>query len=68
MSGLFVVVQRLVRRWRCRHEWAWVRNIHGDEINRVSLSRVYRSWWRCRLCGKEQPRQELVTPNAGCEV
>jgi len=63
MSGFFVAVQRLVRRWRCRHEWRFERGIYGDEINHVSLSKIYRSWWKCRLCGKRQPRPGLGAPN-----
>ena len=39
---------RLIRRLLCKHEYVWVRNIYGDEINHVG---GHRSWWRCRKCG-----------------
>lgn len=52
---------KLLKRLFCRHnDCVFVRNIYGDEINHVSLSRVYRSWWRCRRCSALVPRQELV--------
>ncbi len=40
---------KIVRRLLCRHEWEWLRNIYGDEIN---LAGGKRSWWRCKKCGK----------------
>lgn len=46
----------LLRRLFCKHEWAWVRNIYGDEINAAGGKR---SWWRCRKCGKCKLRSEL---------
>lgn len=39
---------RLIRRLLCKHEYVWVRNIYGDEINHAGGNR---SWWRCRKCG-----------------
>jgi hypothetical protein len=38
------------------HDWKWVRNLYGDQINRFGG----RSIWRCRKCGKTRPRQFLV--------
>jgi hypothetical protein len=52
----------IVARWHCwlrGHDWHWARNIYGDEINRVSLFRVYRSWWMCLHCGAWQAREKL---------
>jgi len=46
----------------CDHEYEHFRNIHGDEINAVSLKKVYRSWWHCKKCGKWQAREKLVKP------
>lgn len=40
---------RFIKRLLCRHEYEFVRNIYGDEINHVGGNR---SWWRCRKCGK----------------
>ena len=39
----------IIKRLLCRHEWEFVRNIYGDEIN---LAGGRRSWWRCKRCGK----------------
>lgn len=39
----------IIRRFFCRHEWEFVRNIYGDEINHVGGKR---SMWRCVKCGK----------------
>ena len=63
MSRFLVAVQRLVEQWRCHHEWQFERNIYSDEINYISPSKIYRSWWKCRLCGKRQPRPGLGAPN-----
>jgi hypothetical protein len=51
-----------LRRIFCRHrgEMMFLRNIYGDEINEVSVWRIYRSWWLCRRCGALVPRQALV--------
>jgi len=36
-----------------KHELSFVRNIYGDEINKISpKNRVYRSEWQCIKCGK----------------
>ena len=56
-------LKRLVGWIWCRHEWGWLRNIYGDEINLVSLNKVYRSYWCCEKCGRIQKRGELHTPN-----
>ena len=40
---------RLVIRPTCRHEYEFVRNIYGDEINHVG---GMRSLWRCVKCGR----------------
>ena len=63
MSGFFVAVYRLVGLWRCHHEWRFERHIYGDEINDVSLSKIFRSWWRCHLCRKRQLRPGLDALN-----
>ena len=41
---------------KCEHEYEFVRNIHGDEINWCG---GYRSIWRCKKCGNIQYRNEL---------
>ena len=40
----------------CKHEYEFVRNIYGDEINECS---GYRSVWKCSKCGKYQYRYDL---------
>lgn len=41
---------------RCEHDWEFVRNIYGDEINYCNGDR---SWWRCKKCGKLEHRRYL---------
>lgn len=44
----------------CKHKnQKWVRNIYGDEINRISTRKIYRSEWRCADCGKVIYHHEL---------
>jgi ribosomal protein L32 len=40
---LFTWINRLL----CSHQLVFVRNVHGDEINRLGC----RSIWKCRKCG-----------------
>ena len=37
------------KRKQCEHDYEFVRNIYGDEINWCG---GYRSEWRCKKCGK----------------
>ena len=46
----------LIRRILCKHDYVFVRNIYGDEIN---IAGGKRSWWRCRKCGKWKLRSQL---------
>jgi hypothetical protein len=47
--------------WLRGHDYRWLRNIYGDEINDRAGSRtIYRSWWICEKCGGRQKRRELV--------
>ena len=47
----------LLKRLLCNHEYVWVRNIYGDEINAAGGKR---SWWRCSKCGKWLLSNSLV--------
>lgn len=38
----------VIKRLFCKHDYEFVRNIYGDEINHVGGAR---SWWRCKKCG-----------------
>lgn len=48
----------LLKRLFCEHEYEFVRNIYGDEIN---ACRGYRSIWKCKKCGKIEYRKNLQT-------
>lgn len=39
----------IIKRLFCKHDYEFVRNIHGDEIIAAGYRR---SWWRCKKCGK----------------
>lgn len=47
---------KFIKRLFCKHEYEFVRNIYGDEINMVGGRR---SWWRCKKCGKWTPFEHL---------
>ena len=53
-----------IKRLFCPHEYVWVRNIYGDEIN---LAGGRRSWWRCRKCGKWLLSNALVDEGSSDE-
>ena len=46
----------MLRRLLCRHEYRFVCNIYGDEINWVG---GMRSIWQCWKCGKYRFSQHL---------
>lgn len=48
----------MIKRLACKHEWEFVRNIYGDEIN---LYGGRRSVWRCGRCGKAKLSKSLYT-------
>ena len=47
---------RWLKHLLCKHDFEFVRNIYGDEINHVGGRR---SWWRCWKCGKWIARDKL---------
>ena len=54
-------MRRFLKQLFCKHESLnFVRNIYGDEINAVSVTKIYRSWWECSNCGKWIPKPELM--------
>ena len=56
----------LFKRLFCKHEYEFVRNIHGDEINWCG---GYRSLWRCKKCNKLQWRESLYKEeNINCQT
>ncbi len=49
-----------------KHNLVFVRNIYGDEINKISPpNRTYRSEWKCTKCGKTKYKQYLITTGEG---
>jgi len=54
------VLKMALKRIFCRHKnQTFYRNIYGDEINWVSLRKLYRSWWICDRCGQLIAHQHL---------
>ena len=47
-----------IKRLFCEHEYEFVRNIYGDEINACG---GYRSIWKCKKCSKIEYRKKLQT-------
>jgi len=45
-----------IKRLFCKHEYEFLRNIYGDEINYCG---GYRSIWRCKKCGALEYRENL---------
>jgi len=41
----------------CRHDWIFMRNIYGDEINKCE---GHRSMWCCRKCGVLKTKPNLM--------
>ena len=59
--GRMLNISRLVKQMLCKHkDQQFVRNIYGDEINRISTKHIYRSEFRCKTCGKLIYHQGLV--------
>ena len=55
---LFIVdsIKRLFK--KCDHDWEFVRNIYGDQINYCNGKR---SKWKCKKCGKIEFRDDLYS-------
>ena len=51
-------MMKWIKRLFCEHEYEFVRNIYGDEINACG---GYRSIWKCKKCGKIEYRKKLQT-------
>jgi len=59
-------IKRLFKQYNCKHKYIFIRNIYGDEINHISSSKIYRSWWECERCNKYQLSEKLF--NIGGEI
>ena len=42
-------LRKFIQKFGCEHDYIFVRNIYGDEINQYG---GYRSLWQCMKCGK----------------
>ena len=47
----------LIKQLFCKHNFKFIRNIYGDEIN---LHNGNRSEWKCKKCGKTKYQQQYV--------
>lgn len=45
-----------LRRFWCKHEYEFIRNIYGDEIFEWA---GHRSIWKCSKCGKISSKERL---------
>lgn len=46
---------KFFKKLKCEHTYIHIRDIHGDEINRLGA----RSVWKCLNCGKMKYRSSL---------
>lgn len=54
----------MLKKLFCKHEdLEFVRNIYGDEINRINYRKIYRSIWLCKKCGKQIYKGSLYINN-----
>ena len=51
--------KKIIQNFGCNHEYEFVRNIYGDEINQCG---GYRSLWQCSKCGKYKYCKRLYNP------
>ncbi len=57
-------IRKIISKYGCEHEYEFVRNIYGDEINQFG---GMRSEWRCIKCGHVQYREDYHTAGTLCE-
>ena len=65
MLGFIKQLRGSIVRMLCSHEPAFIRNIHGDEINALGLMR---SAWRCGKCKAVIYKPELHKPTGQLKV
>ena len=53
-------LRKFIQKFCCGHEYIFVRNIYGDEINQCG---GYRSLWQCMKCGKYMYSKALYSKN-----
>lgn len=51
-------LRKFIQNFGCEHEYVFIRNIYGDEINRCG---GYRSQWQCMKCGKYMYSKDLYS-------
>ena len=52
-------IRKIFNKIRCKHDYQFVRNIYGDEINQCG---GYRSIWQCSKCGRYKYCKRLYSP------
>ena len=52
-------LRKFIQKFGCGHDYIFVRNIYGDEINQCG---GYRSLWQCMKCGKYMYSKALYSP------
>lgn len=57
-------LKNIISKYVCDHEYKFVRNIYGDEINQHN---GMRSIWKCIKCDKIQYREDYHTTRTLCE-
>jgi len=57
-------LQRMFRQAFCKHALAWLRNIHGDEINLTGRRTV----WICEKCGKLKLDRDYIMRDMAVKV
>lgn len=64
MNKITKYCKKVIQNFGCDHDYNFVRNIYGDEIN---AHNGMRSEWRCIKCGHIQYRDDLHTRGTLCE-
>ena len=57
-------IKQILSKYGCEHEYKFIRNIYGDEINQHD---GMRSEWKCIKCGHVQYREDYHTSGTLCE-
>lgn len=57
-------LKRFIQKYGCDHEYKFVRNLYGDQINQHDGAR---SVWECIKCGHIQYREDLHITGTLCE-
>ena len=56
---------KLLKMLFCKHEWIYVRYLHGDEINHHNGKR---NEYKCQKCGRYKYTMNNTSPDCGAEM